>query len=328
MSDSKKQLGQFFTEKSPFDNLIFSDWLKSVPRKRPFLEPFAGSNNIVRFLGEGLDWECFDIEPVNDEGNQSGFEVHYNDSISSFPVGYEVCITNPPYLYKKTATESNLPFPKSDYDNLYKHCLHLCLNNCRYVAAIIPATFTSLTDKALIGRLDHLIIQEEQFFSDTEQPVCLALFGPQITFDFSVTTNSQSMMYSELLEENRMINPIRVLDLETNDPNGEIGAFMLDTSLRSVVFKKGSDMPEVENDSRYVLRLGGVKHENLDEIVEESNRVLNEWRSRTHSFFMSPLRGFTNKGRYRRRLDIKDAKKIISKSIENLYPPTPMYFNW
>ena len=328
MESTKKELGQYFTERSPFDNKVFSDWFKEVPRTTPFLEPFAGSNNIVRFLGEGLNWKCFDIDPVNDESNQSGVEVAYNDSIMSFPEGYEVCITNPPYLYKTIATLKGLPYPKSDFDNLYKHCLDLCLKNCRYVAAIIPATFTSLTDKSLIGRLNHLIVQEEDFFTDTDQPVCLALFGPQITFDFCVTTNTQSMMYSELLETRRMVYPDTLLDLETNASNGEVGVFMLDTSLRNVVFKKGVDMPEIKGDSRYVLKLNGVPHDNIGEIVEEANKVLNEWREKTHSFFMSPDRGFTKEGKYRRRLEIRDAKRILSKSIENLYPPTPMFFSW
>ena len=49
MKETKKELGQYFTEKSPFDNKVFSEWFKRLPFDKPFLEPFAGSNNIVRF---------------------------------------------------------------------------------------------------------------------------------------------------------------------------------------------------------------------------------------------------------------------------------------
>ena len=68
-------------------------------------------------------------------------EVKQRDTIKSFPKGFEVSITNPPWLTRNSATRKVLPFAQSNFDDLYKHCLDLCIRHCIYVAALVPASF-------------------------------------------------------------------------------------------------------------------------------------------------------------------------------------------
>lgn len=309
------ELGQFFTEESPFDNEVFTAWLEGLPVDKPFLEPFAGSNNIVSFLKDKTQasWACFDIEPVNDESNTSGYLVEENDSLASFPEGFDVCITNPPYLEKRVATNKGIPyFEGAIFDNLYKDSIHLALQNCKWVAAIIPATFTSFKTKSLLGRLQAVIIKDKQFFKGTTQPVCLALFGPDETDDISISINGLRIDYTELLALNSMITPKKPLRIKSHDPEGSIVGYMLDTTTRKAVFVDGTDLPATDSRGRMVVKFGGVDKA----VIDEANRILNEWRAATRSFFMSPALGFDNEGRYRRKLDIKTAKLILAKAVE------------
>ena len=80
------------------------------------LEPFAGSNNIINALQElnlCSQFSSFDIFAADNE-------VKQQDTIKSFPEGFEVSITNPPWLARNSATRRGLPFAQSNFDDLYK----------------------------------------------------------------------------------------------------------------------------------------------------------------------------------------------------------------
>jgi hypothetical protein len=60
-------------------------------------------------------------------------------------------------------------------NDLYEFALKKCLENSNYVVAIIPESFIT-TDK-FKSRLDCVIsLAYDDMFSDTDHPVCLALF--------------------------------------------------------------------------------------------------------------------------------------------------------
>ncbi len=67
--------------------------------------------------------------------------MHHRDTLKDFPVGFEVCVTNPPWLAKNSATKMQVPFYAGEYDDLYKYSLDKCLENCKNVIAIIPESF-------------------------------------------------------------------------------------------------------------------------------------------------------------------------------------------
>ena len=71
----KKANGQYFTITNPFVEKSFLDWFNNIPREKRqvLLEPFAGSNNIVKMINDILEyeplWHCYDIEPPKKNDN-------------------------------------------------------------------------------------------------------------------------------------------------------------------------------------------------------------------------------------------------------------------
>lgn len=179
-SNCKKELGQYYTIFNPFNNDAFISWLNNANllKNDVILEPFAGSNNIVNMIkniGINNNWACFDI---NDkiENKCKECPIKKLDTIKNFPKGYKMCITNPPYLSKVSASFKKLNYPNTNFDDLYKLCLSLMLENCEYVAAIIPESF--ITANIFHERLEAIISLNIEMFEDTTCPVCLALFIP------------------------------------------------------------------------------------------------------------------------------------------------------
>ena len=75
-----------------------------------------------------------DIHPADER-------VEMRDTLDAFPLGFDVCITNPPWLAKNSVTARGLAFPDCSYDDLYKFALEKCLDNCGWVAALVPELF-------------------------------------------------------------------------------------------------------------------------------------------------------------------------------------------
>ena len=125
--DIKRLRGQYFTASNPFTLKPFKEFanLSKLDRVK-ILEPFAGSNNLIHMLknlGMCNQFDSFDIVPHS-------YEVKPKDTLFNFPTGYDVCITNPPYLAKNSATRRGLKFDAGGYDDLYKFALEKCLENC------------------------------------------------------------------------------------------------------------------------------------------------------------------------------------------------------
>ena len=177
----KRQSGQFYTEKNPFQHPAFRLWAKRVDLLRVrVLEPFAGANRLIgHLLDMGLcrGFQSFDIYPANPD-------VHFRDTLKSFPSGYDACVTNPPWLAKNSVSVRGLPFCAGNHDNLYKYALEKCLDHCPWVAALVPESF--IRAKLFQGRLTDFISLTNQLFSDTDHPVGFALFQPHAASDVVV----------------------------------------------------------------------------------------------------------------------------------------------
>ena len=177
---TKQELGQYFTVSNPFTLKPFTDWLHSIPsyESLKYIEPFAGENNIPNMIdgsvAKDLDWSCFDIEP-KPTNRYSKAQIQKRDTVLDFPKGYDVAITNPPYLAKNSAKRLKLAFPDTKYDDIYKQCLDTMLANVGYVAAIIPETY--IISGLFHKRLNSVISLTCRMFDDTECPVCLAMFN-------------------------------------------------------------------------------------------------------------------------------------------------------
>lgn len=313
MSNKTKQLGQYYTLYNPFIYNVFKEWLRNVNLTSDdvILEPFAGAGNLVSMinnLGFSNEWDCFDIEP-------GASFVKYRDTIANFPAGYKLCITNPPYLAKNSASRLGLDYPNTNYDDLYKLCINKCLENCDYVAAIIPESF--INSKELKERLSKVISLTKPMFEYTDCPVCLALFNKKETKDFEVYKEDTFLsLYNSI-----SINYID-LNYKFNDPKGDLGLYAVDnTAGRSIRFCRGEeiDSKSIKISSRSYTRISlpVLEYIDLDLFISKLNFKIEEFRNNTNDIYLTSFKGLRKDGFYRRRMDWKVAKYIITKTINN-----------
>lgn len=331
INEKKKLNGQFFTITNPFVSNSFYIWFESIPneKKQKIIEPFAGSNNIVKMIDNlklyDIEWHCYDIEPS--EFNAVDYaNVEKRDTIENFPLinNCYVAITNPPYLAKNSATRSGLPFKYNEYDDLYKKCLEVMLKNCEYVAAIVPESF--ITANLFHNRLKTVISLTCKMFDDTECPVCLALFSPEneINLEYGFDIYKQGSItkietYQELYKLVVKSNFNRD-NWQFNDPRGNIGIICCDnTKEASIAFIIGDKISpdSIKTTSRAKTRVSGLPDNiNLSEFLEKCNFVLEDYRKKTQDVFLTSFKGLRDDGSYRRRLDFDTAKNIMGYVLE------------
>lgn len=306
---TKRANGQYYTTGNPFRLRPFRRWAAAagLPHKT-VLEPFAGANHIIRAL-QSLDtcreFASFDIAP-----NRAN--VRQRNTIESFPRGYEVCVTNPPWLARNSATRRGFLFPECRYDDLYKHCLELCLRNCKYVAALIPASF--LRCRLFRERLQTYILLHDMLFSDTENPVCLTLFGEHPAKRTEIYYDDEHIGTLAALE--RLLPGARNdLQLRFNDPAGRLGFISFDNtrepSIRFCDAREIEDYP-IKGSSRFITRISGNFDRDITRLVGRLNRQVTRFRAQTRDVFLTPFKGMRADGAYRRRMDYALTRRLIS----------------
>jgi len=302
--NTKRIYGQFFTTGNPFDCDAFAAWAnRAALPGETVLEPFAGSNALIRHL-TSLDqvrkWVSFDIYPQS-------VGVVKRDTIADFPTGFNVCVTNPPWLAKNSATFRGLPFPDTDFDDLYKLALTKCLVNCRYVAALIPESF--IRADLHQDRLHTFVSLTGEMFGDTKHPVGLALFDPEPIED--VIVYSGRVEVGTLSEIKKHRPPVATAPgIIFNDPNGNLGLIALDnTREASIRFCDVRELKEyrVSNKCRHITKLRVPMKVN----IADCNAIINGFRSATKDVLMTCYRGIRKDGMYRRRLDWSLARDVI-----------------
>ena len=305
-SHTKRKRGVYYTTSNPFALEPFREWCKEAGiAKARILEPFAGSNNIVRMLSElGLcaRYQSYDIAP-------KAAGIKKRDTIKSFPSGYRVCVTNPPWLTSYSARRRGVEFVAPRYDNLYKYCLELALANCEYVAFIMPGTF--LRTGLFRERLKSVIFLHGKIFAETDNPVCIALFGGH-------------QKNTKVYNDNRYLGTLQGLEshmppasndgnVRFNDPAGQIGLYCIDnTRGPSIRFCRGSEITRrVKHSDRLITRIA-VPHRNPATLVGKLNKELDATRRNTHDVFFAPFKGLRKDGKYRRRIDYEFVRNLIA----------------
>lgn len=305
--DTKRADGRYYTEGSPFHLTAFQNWAadNNLSQKK-ILEPFAGSNNLIEML-KAMDmcseYASYDIKPT-------AKEVQTRDTINSFPKDFDICVTNPPWLARNSATRRGISFPNCQFDDLYKHCLSLCLANCKAVAAIVPASF--LQSGLFRDRLQKYILIHDTIFSDTENPVCLALFGEiskeiKIYYDENYLGNLNEL--EQCLPKNKNACAVKF-----NDPNGNLGFISFDnTKEPSIKFCNADEIAdyEIKQSSRFITRISG-KFGDVDELANNLNKKIKQFRKETKDVFLTPFKGIRDDGLYRRRMDFALARRFIN----------------
>lgn len=327
----KKKFGQYYTKYNPFSNLFFKKWFNQIPEesKKIILEPFAGANNILKLMDEtgisnNLIWKCYDLYPSNDSENTfNKFKIEKRDTIKDFPKGYDLVITNPPYLAKNKIKDLDINFDRK-YNDLYLHALDLMLENCSYVAAIIPESF--VTSNKFIDRLYGIISLEFKMFDDTEVPVCLALFNKEKTKKKRIyRSNKYIGDLSELKKIQLKYTDSKIIkNIRFNDPKGNIGFIAIDNTVTdSIRFLIGDEInKEIKVSSRSITKISGIKFEkkeSLENFIKKLNEEVKQYRKETKDVFLTSFKGLRKDNKYRRRMDFLTARKIIQKVyIENM----------
>lgn len=333
-NNNKKLHGQFYTTVNPFHNDLFMKWFEAIENRKSqtIIEPFAGSNNIVKMVSEFYtsNWACFDIDPCQAHDNTCSFPIIQNDSLKSFPSGFNIAITNPPYLARNSATRDGLDFPQTGHDDLYKHALDVMLGNVGYVAAIIPDSFR--TQNLFHDRLFGIASLNCKMFDDTECPVCLAMFIPHKDKrylgledrDFHYYKGNVPLgFHSEIQAKlNEFAQGEQATKWKFNVPDGEIGLYAIDSSKeKSIRFVEGEVIAQdrVKHSSRGVTRIAGLPGGMAaSEVIEQANIILGDFREETSDLFLTSFRGLRQDGDYRRRLDYSLAKMILNRSVDRL----------
>lgn len=310
---NEREKGRYYTEHNPFDNVLFRQWLELLPQGIKVLEPFCGNCKIPMLLSEigyNADWFCLDIEPPK----QTPLKVVKHDTIKKFPKGYKVAMTNPPYLGKNSAVVRHLDFPQTKYNDLYLLCLDLMLANCQYVAAIIPESF--ITQNLFHSRLYGVVSINFRLFSDTECPVCLALFIPDGGNDFIIYRGNEKIgTYSELKQFD-LSEYQNGYNWTFNDPGGQIGTVCIDDhNQNGIKFVRGNEIAgHIKHSSRSYTRISGIPNGiDLDTFIGQCNEVLQDYRDKTNDIFLTSYKGLRKDGRYRRRIDFKTIRCIMNK---------------
>ncbi len=321
--DKKRANGRYYTRGNPFQLEPFQRWAEdSNLQQQIVLEPFAGAKDIPQLVNSAhlrcRDWAFYDIEP-------GAKGIVQRDTLTDFPKGFDVCITNPPWLARNSATRRGLPFPEStNYDDLYKYALDQCLTYCPWVAAIIPEAFIrsglflqrlcdfiSLVPQAQIGTSqdEERKSNTSYMFDDTEHPVGLALFASKVTSNVRVWRNNQ--LLGKLSELQRHLPPYsRNRSIVFNEPNGNLGLIAIDNTVdASIRFCPPAELGEykVRTHCRSITKIGVPWRVDMDML----NARLATIREKTHDVFLTAFKGLRRDGHYRRRLDWALARAIV-----------------
>ena len=309
----KRATGRFYTRGNPFTSPAFQSWAARAGLPNAcILEPFAGAGHIIRAL-QAVNlckkFAAFDIAPGD-------AKVQRADTIAEFPTAYSVCITNPPWLARNSATRRKLNYPQTRRDNLYKHCLGLCLQHCDYVAALLPASFLQCArrfDRDLRARLSDYILLHAALFNDTENPVCLALFEPNLTSRVAVHYDDKFIGALHDLEK-YMPTPSGNRRIKFNDANGQLGFVSFDnTRAPSIKFCAAAELSgyTIKESSRFITRISGEFAADA-RFVKKLNQTVQLHRRNTLDLFLTPFKGLRADGNYRRRMEFAMAKKFIN----------------
>ena len=323
----KRRRGVYYTTGNPFELKPFQDWAKKINLKNlEVLEPFAGEDHIITWLGKKCkSHKSFDIKPKAAEG------IDTQDTLipKKFPKGFKVCITNPPWLTNYSAKRHGLKFPEIKYDNIYKRALELALDNCDYVGFIIPGTFLTWavlrsTPPKFTKRLDSVIFINSKLFTETDNPVCLALFTKEQVTDTRIYNDETPLGTLKKLKSHMPLPVKHGRKIVFNSDEGNLGLICIDnTKEPSIRFCPPSEIKR-KNEKSGAIEARKMKISDrlltkikVDKKITESeieilNTELKKVRKKTHDVFFAPFKGLRKDGKYRRRVDFIFVRNLIN----------------
>lgn len=285
------------------------------------LEPFAGTGQIADLIEAAnlsARWQMFDIDPnvALDQGQDRSVELR--DSIANFPKGFQAAITNPPYLSYHFAKRKGLQPVRAEFfgfDSLYQAAIAIALENCDFVAMIIPESF--ITSGLFTERLDAVISLPFQMFDDTDMPTCLALWSKKPTSDFDLWRGNDFVgLATQLFTP--LVSTQCKKRVSFNIPNGNLGLRAIDNSTEaSIRFCEPELIPIelVKPSARLLTRVQISGLENPTGLINLVNKKIDEWRAANQDVALTAFKGIRKDGRFRRRLDYANARALLSQAL-------------
>ena len=174
-------------------------------------------------------------------------------------------------------------------------------------------------------RLHSVTILEENPFIDTEHPVCVLIFTTSNPEGLVWKNDACLGLYEDLwtIHQRTLSSPGDALHVRFNAPGGTMGYRAVDGtksdgSMR-IGFCLGSelgyDRGKIKVSSRHMTYIGTpLSPSDLERVVLEANRQIEDYRSATADVFLTAFMGNTKSGVRRRRLDYKLARKFLNSS--------------
>jgi hypothetical protein len=321
--DKKINFGQFFTQKDIWLKPQIKDFIISSGKAIAF-DPFAGGGDLLRVSETlGLKTKGMDID------ESLSWEI--NDGLKVIPhIENTIIITNPPYLYKSSAKKNKAPQKTLDYFkgtplvDLYLIALKNMTDSADYVVAIIPETFIK-AKFPYKNRLHSITILEENPFTDTDTPVCVACFDNK-NKEFSKIPIYKGIEYSGtldiLIKYEKTTNQPKI---KFNDKKGWLGLRGVDSQIKKRInfdFKENIDYDwenKIKVSSRALSLISvDVPEDKKKSFIEASNAILNKIREETNDVILTPFKGNTKNQKRRRRLDFKLARSILETAYKEV----------
>ena len=302
----KQLLGQYYTTTDPFNRSeAFKDWYNMVPKDVTILEPFAGAGHLFNYID--ADWDGYDLQPNHPD-------VVERDTIKDFPRGYNVCITNPPYLAKTVVSRKKLPVVLN-HEDVYLDALQVCLDNCDWVAAIIPSTFWN--QGLFKDRLYAWDKFDMKLFSDTDNPAGVAYFVPQHVCNTRTFINGKEVFLNvdnipvhtnfDVTFNPKDFAPYLVVGIDTTEENNIHIRKTEGYDISKLVNSKGEC--KTTNRNMFPIDCPYLRDDDLFSI----NKSITDWREETKDFFLTSFKSCKKDGIYRKRVSFKEIRWLLEK---------------
>jgi hypothetical protein len=325
--ETKKSLGQFYTKNSKY---IIGSFLNKIPEGSTIIDPFCGEWDLLNLFGDSFKKEAYDLAPKNELTIKKDTlleEVDYNN---------KWVITNPPYLARNKNSEKDL-YDIYKTDDLYKIALKK-ITDCLGGIIILPINFFSSEDKSIREEfisqyiIEEVNVFEDRVFEDTSYTVCSFFFhkkenceqkvnfkfipsGKEVEVDirkedgFSVCPEIEKMPLSKV-KANRLLkgdNKKTSIFINCIDSRGKND---ISFSIRKEQFfgkKTDRAFATIYFDKEF-------SEDEEKQIIEISNKTLNEFREKYNSLFLTNFRDYG-----RKRISFEIAYNILRNSIYKIY---------
>lgn len=338
MSDNnnKKVFGQFFTTNYDYilQNIKIPDNIQNI------IEPFTGNGDLLEFIknhNKNYNIECYDIEPKKD------FIIKQDTLLNPPDYSNKFIITNPPYLARNKSL-NKIIYDKFNSNDLYKCFILSIINNPSLGGIIIiPLNFWSSIRKSDIQLRKKFLslyfvssvnVFEETVFNDTSYTICSFLFllnnnnnnnnDTEIKFNIYPSKNILSI---KLNDSNNFIiggelynltlsdkfNICRLTSKNLHQKNTNLLVKCIDDDINNLINLSVVDDNDIYIDNtpnqtaRTYATLIITPEINIDKqkkLSEKFNKILNKYRKKYNSLFLTNYRESNTIARKRISFDL------------------------